>query len=125
MDVNYDRTELAVDDIVTCRVKVSNNRPLTATNVIVDLGIPPGFEVESGDLAELVGSKKISKFSLTGRQAILYIDRVEPAKPLSFTYRLKAKFPLKAKSPKSAVYEYYTPDNRSESRPVALVVKKA
>ncbi len=125
VDVAYDRTELLTGDIVTCRVKVTNRQPMAATNVIVDLGLPPGFEVQSDDLAELVGSKKISKFSLTGRQAILYIDRVETAKPLSFSYRLKAKFPLKAKSPKSAVYEYYTPDNRGESKPVALVVKKA
>ncbi|HVF10703.1 MAG TPA: hypothetical protein VNA16_07870, partial [Abditibacteriaceae bacterium] len=124
VDVVYDRTELAVNDTVTCQAKVTNNRPLTANMVIVDLGIPPGFEVEAGDLAELVGSKKIQKFSLTGRQVIVYLEKVAAGETLGLEYRLKAKFPLKAKTPKSAVYEYYTPNIRSESKPVAMVVTK-
>jgi hypothetical protein len=125
VDVSYDRTELAVNDLVTCRVKVTNRQSLPANMLIVDLGIPPGFEVQAEDLAELVGSKKIQKFSLTGRQVIVYLDRVQGNQTLKFDYRLKAKFPLKAQTPKSAVYEYYTPKNRSESKPVAMVVKKA
>jgi alpha-2-macroglobulin-like protein len=125
VDVSYDRTELAVNDVVTCRVKVTNHQPQTANMVIVDIGIPPGFEVEAGDLAELVGSKKIEKFSLTGRQVIVYLEKVNAGETLGLEYRLKAKFPLKAKTPKSAVYEYYTPDIRSESKPVAMVVTKA
>ncbi|MDQ3814429.1 MAG: alpha-2-macroglobulin, partial [Armatimonadota bacterium] len=124
VDVNYDRTELAVNDLVTCRVKVTNRKRLAANMVIVDLGVPPGFEVQAEDLAELVGSKKIEKFSLTGRQVIIYLDVVKPGQTITFDYRLKAKFPLKAKTPKSAVYEYYTPKIRSESKPVAMVVRK-
>ncbi|MCS6859861.1 MAG: hypothetical protein NZT92_06030 [Abditibacteriales bacterium] len=93
--------------------------------VIVDLGIPPGFEVQPGDLEELVGGKKIQKFSLTGRQIIVYIEKLHPRETLTFEYRLRAKFPLKAKTPKSAAYEYYTPNIRSESKPVEMTVTKA
>ncbi len=125
VDVHYDRTELAVNDIVTSRVRVTNHKPLTANMVIVDLGNPPGFEVQPGDLEELVGSKKIEKFSLAGRQVIVYIDKIKPGETLTFEYRLRAKFPLKAKTPKSAAYEYYTPNVCSESKPVEMVVTKA
>jgi hypothetical protein len=125
VDVQYDRTKLAVNDIVTCRARVTNHKPLAANMVIVDLGNPPGFEVQTGDLENLVSKKKLAKFSLTGRQVIVYIDRVNPGETVTFDYRLKAKFPLKAKTPKSAAYEYYTPNIRSESQPVEMVVTKA
>ncbi|OIO98271.1 MAG: hypothetical protein AUJ92_01690 [Armatimonadetes bacterium CG2_30_59_28] len=123
IDVNYDRTELAVNDFVTCNVRIANNQRGAANMVVVDLGIPPGFDVQTGDLAELVGSKALTKFELTGRQAILYLDRVEPGKPVTFDYRLKAKYPLKAKTPKSTVYEYYAPKVAAVAKPVEMVVK--
>lgn len=123
--VKYNRTELSVNDMVTCQVRVTNRQPQGVKNVIIDLGIPPGFEVQTGDLAELVGSHKIARFSPTGRQVIVYLDGLQAGQTLSFDYRLKAKFPLKAKTPASTVYEYYTPDHRAQSAPVGLVVAKA
>jgi uncharacterized protein YfaS (alpha-2-macroglobulin family) len=91
--------------------------------VMVDLGIPPGFEVLTEDLNELVGMKTIQRFQLTPRQVILYLEKLERAKPLSFRYRMKAKFPLRAKLAPSVVYQYYNPEVRSTSAPVEVVVK--
>ncbi len=120
--VDYDKTKLAQDDIVTANVTVRNNTPGTTSMVIVDLGIPPGFQVEAGDLAELVGSKIIDKYKLTGRQIIVYLEKLTPKQTVKFSYRLKAKFPIKAKTPKSTVYEYYNPDNRADAHPVEIEV---
>ena len=38
-------------------------------------------------------------------------------------YGLKAKYPIKAKTPKSAVYDYYNPELRDESEPVEFNVE--
>ncbi len=122
IDVKYDKTQLAKDDIVTANVTVKNNLPGKSSMVVVDLGIPPGFQVVPGDLEELVGSKKIQKFNLTGRQIIVYLDEVDSAEPVEFTYRLQAKFPIRAKTPKSMVYEYYNPENRGFAEPVEMRV---
>lgn len=122
IDVDFDKTELVQNDMVTCNVKVRNNRPGTAHMVIVDLGIPPGFEVQAGDLAELVGTK-IKKFNITGRQVIVYLEKVEGARPVEFSYTLRAKFPLKAKTVQSKVYEYYNPEIEAIAPPVEIVVK--
>jgi uncharacterized protein YfaS (alpha-2-macroglobulin family) len=122
INVDYDKTELSLNDLVTCKVEVKNNAPGTVHMVIVDLGIPPGFEVQSGDLAELVGAK-IQKFNLTGRQVIVYLDKVDSGKSLEFSYRLRAKFPLKAKTVQSKVYEYYNPEVEATAPPVEIVVK--
>jgi len=122
IDVDYDKTKLAQDDIVTAHITVRNNTPGTTSMIIVDLGIPPGFEVQSGDLAELVGSKVIDKYKLTGRQIIVYLEKLEPRQVVEFSYRLKAKFPIKAKTPKSTAYEYYNPDNRADAKPIEIEV---
>ena len=50
IDVAYDRTRLAQDDIATATATVKNNLDKTAKMVMVDLGIPPGFDLLSEDL---------------------------------------------------------------------------
>jgi len=125
IEVTYDKTELVKDDTLTAKVVIKNNRPARANMVIVDLGVPPGFEVEAGDLAELVGDKTIARFNLTGRQIIVYLEQVDQKKPIEFSYRLKAKFPVKAKTPKSTVYEYYNPDVKDEALPQEITVSQA
>ncbi|MGQ9732977.1 MAG: alpha-2-macroglobulin family protein, partial [Candidatus Zipacnadales bacterium] len=122
IDVQYDKTELAVEDMVTAHVTITNNTPGRMGMVLVDLGIPPGFEVQSGDLAELVDSKIIQKYTLTGRQIIIYLEELKAGQKVELQYRLKAKFPIKAKTPDSTVYEYYNPDNRGIAAPIELVV---
>ena len=52
-----------------------------------------------------------------------------PARPAagaeqSFEYVLRPKYPIRAQAPASAAWEYYTPTNRGESRPVVLVVEE-
>jgi hypothetical protein len=52
--------------------------------VIVDLGIPPGFDLLSEDLQDYqnksagLKSGRLPKFSLTATQAILYFDSFAP-----------------------------------------------
>ena len=55
IDVAYDRTRLAQDDIATATATVRNNLNKTANMVMVDLGIPPGFDLLSEDLQALPG----------------------------------------------------------------------
>lgn len=124
IEITYDKTELVKDDVLTANVVVTNNRPGQANMVIVDLGVPPGFEVMAGDLAEFVDEGAISRFNLTGRQIIVYLDVVDQKKPVEFSYRLKAKFPVKAKTPKSTVYEYYNPDVKDEALPQEITVSE-
>ena len=92
--------------------------------VIVDLGIAPGFTVDAGDFAEMVSQKKIQKFSVTSRQVTLYIGDIKPGDVKTFEYTLKPKYPIKAKTPATVAYEYYTPVNRATAQPVELVVNE-
>ena len=123
ISVDYDRTTLNKDDMVTADVTVKNNTPGTTSMIIVDLGLPPGFEVQAEDFANLVEKGTLQKYSFTGRQAICYLEKLDPQQAVKFSYRLRAKFPIHAKTPKSRVYEYYNPTNDADAKPVEMDVK--
>jgi alkylhydroperoxidase/carboxymuconolactone decarboxylase family protein YurZ len=120
--VDYDRTKLATSDLLKAKATLKYNGEVPTYMVIVDLGIPPGFTVDGGDFAEMVAAKKVQKFSITARQATLYLGDVKPGDVLSFEYGLKPKYPVKVKTPATVAYEYYTPANRVESKPAELTV---
>ncbi|UCG30598.1 MAG: hypothetical protein JSV53_01610 [candidate division WOR-3 bacterium] len=121
IDVEYDRTKLGVNDIVDVDVRVQLLRPGRAQMVMVDLGIPPGFEVLTPTLDELVG-KKIQKYSLTPRQIIIYLDEVVFGTPVNIEYRLQAKYPIRAKVRASQVYEYYNIEDGAFEPPIEMQV---
>jgi uncharacterized protein YfaS (alpha-2-macroglobulin family) len=131
IQVDYDRTELAVNDVITVRVRVELAQG-AARQAIVDLGVPPGFEVMSDDLADLVArhgdlpegyeGAKFSRFDLTGRQIICYLEGLKAGQPLEFEYRIRARYPIRAQTPPSSAYDYYNPGVTAVSAPAAIEV---
>jgi len=128
IDVAYDRTHLAQNDIATATATIRNNLPKTANMVMVDLGIPPGFDLLSEDLQSFQEktagreSGRLEKFSLTATQAILYFNALSARETVTLSFRLRAKYPIRARTFQSRVYEYYDPDVNSTARPVQLEV---
>lgn len=121
IDVDYDRTKLSINDIVNIDVSIRLNRSGTAQLVMIDLGIPPGFEVQTPTLDELVG-KKIQKYTITPRQLIIYLDEVSSIKPVKLSYSIKAKYPIKAQVRASRVYEYYNTSDEGVEAPFEMKV---
>ena len=128
IDVHYDRTRLAQDQVATATATVHNNLGKAANMVMIDLGIPPGFELMSEDLdtykekSAAQKSGRLEKFSLTGTQAILYFDSIGPNGRLNISFRLRAKYPIRARSFASKVYEYYAPEIAAVAAPMQLEV---
>jgi uncharacterized protein YfaS (alpha-2-macroglobulin family) len=128
IDVAYDRTHLAQNDIAVATATVRNNLAKTAKMVMVDLGIPPGFELLSEDLQSMQEktadqkSGRLEKFSLTATQTILYFNALEGKQTVAIGFRLRAKYPIRARTFQSRVYEYYDPDVNATARPVQLEV---
>jgi A-macroglobulin TED domain/Alpha-2-macroglobulin family/MG2 domain/Carboxypeptidase regulatory-like domain/A-macroglobulin receptor binding domain/Alpha-2-macroglobulin bait region domain len=128
INITYDRTRLSQNDIATETVTIRNNLIKTANMVMVDLGIPPGFDLLSEDLQTLqekaagADGGHLEKFSLTATQAILYFDGLAPHQEVTLKVRLRAKYPIRAHTLQSRLYEYYDPDVSSIARPVKLEV---
>jgi len=123
--MDYDRTNLATEDIINVTATVMNNRPARAKMILVDLGLPPGFTLIPDKLATMIDNKTIEKYSTTGRQIIVYLRELEGGQEMQIKYQLMAKYPLRAKTAKAVVYEYYNPTIRAEAAPVRLTVAKA
>lgn len=132
IDVRYDRTDLQVDDTVQVDVTARLNVEGTAKMVVLDLGIPPGFEVDATELSARVQhdaqkgeeypGARVKRYDLTGRQIIVYLENLS-TQPLSFSYRLRAKYPLKVKTPASQAYDYYNPDVSAVEQPEVMAVR--
>jgi hypothetical protein len=130
IDVTYDRTRLAQDDIATATAAVRNNLTKTADMVMIDLGIPPGFDLLSEDLQDYQeksagrASGRLEKFSQTATQAMLYFNAIAPGETVRLTFRLRAKYPIRVRTFPSRAYEYYDPEVNSVAQPVQLEVAK-
>jgi uncharacterized protein YfaS (alpha-2-macroglobulin family) len=121
--VGYDKARLAVNDVMTCSVAVKNNTGSAVGMAIIDLGVPPGFSVDTAAFEKLVGAGRLAKYDVTGNQCILYVRDIPAARPLRFDYELRALYPIRAKAPPSRVYEYYNPQNEAVAPGQQLIVE--
>jgi len=122
IQVAYSRTRLAVNDTIKCKVTVTNNTSAPINMAIVDLGIPPGFVVDPAGFARAVRARVLAKYELTGNHYILYTRRIGTKAPLRLSYALRAKYPVRAKTPPARVYEYYRPENQAKAPGSEIVV---
>ena len=128
--MSYDRTRLSQGDLASATATVKNRLSKTANMVMVDLGIPPGFDLLTEDLDDYrnrsTGRKsgRLEKFNLTATQAILYFDSIGAGETITLHYRLRAKYPIRTRTFQSRVYEYYEPEVKSVARPVEMEIRK-
>jgi len=123
VQVTYDRTILSKDDILGAKVRMQYHGKAPTFMIVLDLGLPPGFLVDTSAFEKMVEEKKIDRFSTTSKQITLYFGTVQPEQVVEFGYELRPKYPIRAKTPKTTAYEYYSPDRKGESRPVEIEVR--
>jgi uncharacterized protein YfaS (alpha-2-macroglobulin family) len=119
--ITYDRASLLVNETVTAKVSVNNLTNSTQNMVLVTLGVPPGFEVLTDDLASYLANGQLSRFELTGKQLTLYLTALAASATQDFQYRLRATMPVKAVDGGAEVHLYYQPDQKAQSASQLLV----
>lgn len=121
IDLVYDRTELMQNETVTATASLRNRTETVLPMIVLDLPIPAGFEIDSSSLQRLRDRGAIDKYQITPRSAIVYLRSLGKTK-LTLEYTLKATLPVKTTTAPAIVYEYYSPENRAESRVSNLLV---
>ncbi len=124
VQVSYDNTTISKDDVLQAKVRMQYHGKAPTFMIVLDLGIPPGFTVDTSAFEKMVEEKRIDRFSTTAKQITLYFGTVQPEQAVEFGYELRPKYPIRAKTPKSTAYEYYSPDRKGESRPVEIELKE-
>ena len=122
IDVDYARTQLAVNETVAVTALVEVLAPGNAGTVLVEIGVPPGLSPVSADLDALVESGRIERYEFTGRSLRLYASGLANGFVYQFDYRLRAEFPVDALVPSSQVYDYYAPDRQDITPPQRIRV---
>jgi len=130
ISVEYDTTEVEVNDIVEVSVEVEFNPPLLieggkvkAEMVVLDISVPTGFAPVTETVAEVVeDAENIKRYEVAGRKVIFYIEDMMAGDSLSFSFDVRAQYPVKAKGVASHAYNYYQPEQNGETLSVEMVV---
>jgi CD109 antigen len=129
IDVQYDTTEVEVNDLVKVSVGLEFN-PLPelgiseAGMIVLDISIPTGFEVLTESINAITQNyKNIKRYDIAGRKVIFYVEDMKPGEEISFDFQVKAMYPVKAKGVTSTAYSYYKPDIKGEVLSTPVTVK--
>ncbi|MCJ7795744.1 MAG: alpha-2-macroglobulin, partial [Thermoleophilia bacterium] len=123
--VDYDTAQVAVDDVVTVDVSVAFNPPelMKAGMVVVDVSVPTGFAPVDESLKRLLDAPKVKRYDVAGRKVIIYLEDMSPGEKRSFSFDVRALYPVRAKGAASQAYSYYSPEWRGETLSAALDVQ--
>lgn len=124
IEVTWDKTQLAVTDIATCTARVTNRSDAGLKMVMVDLGVPPGFQVLTDRLEAQVSAGEIMRYELPGQQVTIYLEAIAPGAVVDLSFDVQARYPLAVQAPPSAAYLYYDTATRAETSPVGFVVSE-
>ena len=125
IDVNYDATEVEVDDQITVSVSLSFNPPIPmeAGMTVLDISIPTGFVPVTDTISEIVDSEEnFKRYEIAGRKVIFYIENLLSGDTLNFSFKAQAMYPVKAKGVSSQAYSYYQPEITGETLSDDIVV---
>ncbi|MBA1342515.1 MAG: hypothetical protein C5S52_02835 [ANME-2 cluster archaeon] len=111
LNVTYNATGVAVDDVITVKTRVTYTGAAEATGMmIVDVAVPTGFTPVTASLDALVADGTITRYEIAGRKVIVYVLDLPRGEELSFEMKMRALFPVKAIVPDSRAYSYYDPE---------------
>ena len=130
LDVEYDSTDVSVNDIVTVNAHIKYNgitgidgATSSSGMMIVDLAVPTGFSPVASILELTKASEdKITRYEIAGRKVIFYIDDMQPGEELNFSMQVQALFPVKAVVSESKAYSYYNPEVVAEVKGMNVTV---
>jgi len=122
LHVQFEKTEIGVGEQTRCFVRVERTGYRSRGMMIASIGLPPGAEPDRASLEALISSGSgVDRYEVMPDRVIFYLW---PSSGVStFQFRLSARFPMKAKSEPSVLYDYYNPEALSEVPPFRWIVK--
>ena len=72
------------------------------------------------DLSPDHSGARFSRIGFPGRQILVYLEGLQAGHPLDFNYRIRARYPIRARTPSTTAYDYYNPGVSAVSAPTAI-----
>ncbi|HZS45423.1 MAG TPA: alpha-2-macroglobulin family protein [Blastocatellia bacterium] len=121
INVTADKQEAKVGEEIKYSVIYKRSDWQISGMSIVEVGLPPGVEVDRSSLESLLKNYTVSKYSVTPDHVIFYVWPNKAAQSLSFTVR--PRLAMTAKTASTIIYDYYNPDAYRVAAPLQLVVR--
>jgi hypothetical protein len=100
----YTPTAADVGEWITATVTVTPTREATAAGIMLELGLPPGMELEEGTWQALVEEGTVDRAQRVGQTMHVHLSGFPEEGLLVFSYRLRALYPLAVWAPPSRAY---------------------
>jgi len=118
ISVDYNTTQVEVNDLVKVSVDLSFNpvEQMNAGMTVVDISVPTGFAAVEDSVAAVVEQDEhMKRYDISGRKVIFYVEDMKPGDKISFSFNVKALYPVKARGVVSTAYSYYKPEISAET----------
>jgi A-macroglobulin TED domain/Alpha-2-macroglobulin family/MG2 domain/Carboxypeptidase regulatory-like domain/A-macroglobulin receptor binding domain/Macroglobulin domain MG3/Alpha-2-macroglobulin bait region domain len=119
----FNRIEGKVNDEITCHVEAERVGHRGYGMMLAEIGLPPGADVDraSLDLAMTGSGWAINQYDVLPDRVMFYLW--PRAGGITFDFKFRPRFGLKAKSAASSIYDYYNPEARAVVAPAKFLVK--
>ena len=121
LQVKFDKTLAKINDEITCRVDAARVGFRGYGMMLAEIGIPPGAEVDRSSLEAAMKDWAVSQYDVLPDRIVVYLW--PKAGGVSFNFKFRPRFGLKAKSAASILYDYYNPEATVVRPPSAFTVR--
>ena len=123
LKVDYDKTNAAISDEITCRVEVERVGFKGYGMLIAEIGLPPGADVSRESLEKAVADSgwNLSSYDILSDKIIVYLWA--KAGGNKFEFRFKPRYAIEANTAPSEAYDYYNPESNAVLAPIKFNVK--
>ena len=117
------KNSVKVNDLNRMKVEIKNQLPYVLPMVTAKIGIPAGLSLQPSLLKDLVEKKQVSYYEIFDNFLVLYWESMQEMEVKTINLDLKAEFPGDFTGKSSAVYLYYTPENKNWAEGLKVQVK--
>ncbi len=119
--VKFDKTDAKINDEIVCRVEATGQRVRGYGMLLAEIGIPPGAEIDRSSLQAAMKDWSINQYDVLPDRVVVYFWAKDGG--VSFNFKFRPRFGMKAKSAPSTLYDYYNPEAAVVAPPSVFTVR--
>ena len=128
--VDWSPTEVTVGQLTVATVTVTNAGDAVGPGdmPMVDVGVPPGFDPDLTELDGMVtGDPNVARYEVKGDRVLIYLHHLggELSETFEVHIPMSPRYPMEVATPAARAWEFFAPEDYSESVPVVLTVTAA
>lgn len=120
--VNFDKNQAKIGEEISCQVTAKRKRSGLYGMMLAEVGLPPGADVDRNSLKKAMEENgyAINHYDILPDRLIFYLWPA--SSEISFEFKFRERFALKAMSCRSLIYDYYNPEAKLTLAPKKFII---